>query len=515
MSASAAGRPAPLESPAGLAIAVAAAAVLAGGAMLAGAPTSAVIVGLGIVAIAAALARPELVTPAVLFLLFLDVPGVAVREYDAPESLAALIIAALAIPVADEVLRGNRLRLGWPIGLVAAFAVVQLASTVASREPAAAIDQFVPFLFEGLLLCVLVVNAIRSVETLERVLWALLLAGACLGALSVFQQVTGTYDRPYGGFALVPVEFFRGVEAQARLSGPLGDPNYYAQILVPLIPIGLIALRGANRRYRLVATVATVAVLGGLVLSYSRGGALALVLMLGLAAAFRYVRGSQVLLIVLAGLVALAVVPDYRARVASIGSSVTGATQEQGSSTAADQSVLSRTGEMAAAGLVFLDHPVVGVGPGVFPLYYQEYIKRLGLEAHTSVKTGPNRGEEARREAHNMFLSVGAELGLAGLAVFLAIVCTAFAGLVRVRRRCAESDPRLSRIATAMLIALAGYLLTGLFLTLAYERYFWVLIGITGAVFQLARAPAPEQAAAPARGRRRRGSGRPVQPTGA
>lgn len=519
MSVNAYDRPAPLADPGRLVVAVAAAAVLAGGAMLAGAPVSALIVGLGLVAVVAALARPELVTPAVLFLLFLDVPGVAVSEYDAPASLAALIIAALAIPVADGMLRGNRLRFGWPVGLVATFAVIQLASTVASREPAASIDHFVPFLFEGLLLCVLVMNAIRSVATLERVLWALLLAGACLGALSVFQQVTGTFDRPYGGFALVPVEFFRGVEAEARLSGPIGDPNYYAQILVPLIPIGLIALRGTNRRNRLIATGATLAVLGGLVLSYSRGGALALVLMLGLAAAFRYVKGSQVLLIVLAVAVALAVVPDYRARVSSIGSSVTGATEEGGSSRAADQSVRGRTGEMAAAGLVFLDHPVVGVGPGVFPLYYQQYIKRLGLEAHTSVKTGPNRGEEAKREAHNMFLSIAAELGLAGLAVFLAIVCTAFAGLVRVRRRCAESDPRLARIATAMLIALAGYILTGLFLTLAYERYFWVLIGITGAVFQLARAPATEPAPAPSlgRGRRRTGhaGGSPAQPTGA
>jgi len=519
MSVNAADRTVPVDGPAGLTVTVVAAAVLAGGAMLAGAPMSALIVGLGAVAVVAALARPELVTPAVLFLLFLDVPGVAVREYDALALLAALIIAALAVPVADGMLRGNRLRFGWPIGLVAAFTVVQLASTVASREPAAAIDHLVPFLFEGLLLCVLVLNAIRSVETLERVLWALLLAGACLGAISVFQQVTGTFDRPYGGFALVPVEFFRGVEAEARLSGPLGDPNYYAQILVPLIPIGLIALRGANRRYRLIATVATLAVLGGLVLSYSRGGALALLLMLGLAAAFRYVKGSQVLLILLAVAVALAVVPDYRARVASIGSSLTGATEEAGSSEAADQAVRGRTGEMAAAGLVFLDHPVVGVGPGVFPLYYQQYVKSLGLEAHTSVKTGPNRGEEAKREAHNMFLSIAAELGLAGLAVFLAIVCTAFTGLIRVRRRCAESDPRLSRIATAMLIALAGYILTGLFLTLAYERYFWVLIGVSGAVIQLAQAPSPAAVPVPAPGHGRRRTGRrgsrPVHPTGA
>ena len=477
-------------------------AAVAAGASIAGVPLAALIVGLGLAAVAAGLAFPQYVTPAVIFLLFLDVPGVAVREYDAPASVAALIIVALAIPVAAETLNGRRLHFGWPIGLVAVFMVSQLASTVTSREVDVAFENFVPFLFEALLLCVLIVNAVRSVATLERVLWALLLAGACLGGLSVLQQVTGTYDRPYGGFAVVPIEFFRGVESQARLSGPLGDPNYYAQILVPIIPIGLIALRGGSRRLRLVAIGATLAVLGGLVLSYSRGGALALVLMLGLAMAFRYVKGSQVLVIALAVVVALAVVPDYRERVASIGSSLTGATEEKGSSEAADQAVRGRAGEMAAAALVVADHPLLGVGPGVFPSYYQQYIKRLGLEAHTSVRVGPDRGDEAKREAHNMFLSAAAEVGLAGLAVFLAILVTAFAGLARARRRCRDSDPTLAGIATAMIIALAGYVITGMFLTLAFERYFWVLIGICGAVMKLASAPARDAAPQPIRGER-------------
>jgi len=238
------------------------------------------------------------------------------------------------------------------------------------------------------------------------------------------------------------------------------------------------------------------------VLSYSRGGALALVLMLLLAMAFRYVKGSQVLLIALAVVVALAVVPDYRARVASIGSSLTGATEDAGSSEAADQAVRGRAGEMAAAALVVADHPLLGVGPGVFPFYYQQYIKRLGLEAHTSVRTGPNRGDEAQREAHNMFLSAAAEFGLAGLAVFLAILGSAYAGLVRARRECLLANPQLARIATAMLIALTGYLITGLFLTLAFERYFWVLIGICGAVIHLASVSVPEPTPQPAQGRR-------------
>lgn len=466
---------------------VASGGVLGAMALIAGAPLAAVAVVLGLLAVAAALARPELVPPVVLFLLYLDVPGVAVREYGAPASLAALIIITLAIPAADTVMRGGRLRFGWPVGLVGVFFVVQFASAIGSREIGVALDKVSPFLFEGLLLTILVLNAVRSLKSLERVLWGLLLAGTCLGAVSVFQQVTGTFDRPYGGFALVPVEFLRGIETSARLSGPFGDPNYYAQILLPLIPLGLIALGGEGRRHRRLVAGATLLILGGIVLTYSRGGALALVLMFCIAVVARRVRAPQVLLIVLAAAIAIAVVPDYRERITTIGSSFKGATQQEGSSQAADQAVRGRTGEMAAAGLVFLDHPLLGVGPGVFPFYYQEYIDRLGLEAHKSIRTGAERGEEARREAHNMFLGIAADLGLAGLAVFLAIIATAFAGLARARRRCAEEDPRLATIATALLIALAGYVIGGLFLSLAFERYFWLLIALCGVVVQLSR----------------------------
>ena len=477
-------RPALVMSVAAVGVAMLAAAVVAG------APPPLLLGVFGIVALAAALARPEFVAPTIVFLLFLDVPGVAVKKYGAPPIIAAFMIAALVIPVADVVLRGGRIRLGWPVGLVTGFFLVQFAAALASRESAVALSQLTPFLLEGLLLTVLIINAVRSVVTLERCLWAMLAAGGLLGAVSVFQQVTSTFDRPYGGFALVPKEYLRGLDAQARLSGPLGDPNYYAQILVTVIPIGMVLLRTAPPRRRMLAIAATVAALGGVVLSYSRGAILALGLMVALAAAFRLVKASHVMLVMAVLAVGIAVVPSYRDRVLSIGSGVTGATKSAGSTGAADQAVLGRAGEMAAAALVFEDHPLIGVGPGVFPFYYQQYVQRLGLEAHTKDKVGANKGETPTRVAHNIFLSVAAELGLAGLAVFLALIGTVMFRLGRIRRRLIGTDPRLAWLAAALLLAVAGYLTAGLFLTLAFERYFWTLIALAGAVVAIAATTA-------------------------
>ena len=57
------------------------------------------------------------------------------------------------------------------------------------------------FASEGLLLYVLMTNAVRDWRTLQAVFIALLAVGTLLGGLSVFQEVTGTYDNQYGGFA--------------------------------------------------------------------------------------------------------------------------------------------------------------------------------------------------------------------------------------------------------------------------------------------------------------------------
>ena len=161
--------------------------------------------------------------------------------------------------------------------------------------------------------------------------------------------------------------------------------------------------------------------------------------------------------------------------------SVGSATSVEGDDPEADQSIRARWTEMRAAALAFADRPILGVGPENFPLHYQEYAQRIGVGVHTRVRSGENRGEIPEREAHNLFVGIAADLGLVGFALFLAILWTSMSRLSRLRRRAAQIDPEVANYAAGFYLALLAYVVAGVFLTLAFERYLWLLIALATA----------------------------------
>lgn len=435
------------------------------------------------------IAWPDAATLLVLWLTYLSVAPVAVNYHHAPVALGLAIPLLLVIPVAYQLSRGQALIATSGFVLMLALLLVQLLSTLISIDIAAGWEKVKTFGFEGVLIYFLLLNAIRTPKLLRQAIWVLLAAGASLSALTIFQHVTGTYATSYGGFAQVGREYLTGQVSKPRLSGPLGDPNYYAQILVVLAPLGLMLTGGVRSGLRRSLTVSAAGlIVAGVAFTSSRGAGVAVVLVVLLMAAFRYITGKQLLLIAAGLTLLVSAVPDYRDRVFTL-VNVAGA-NEAGPSrheSGTDLSVRSRSTEMLAAALVFSDHPVLGVGPDQFPLYYQEYASRIGGEVHETNKFGANKGEAPKREAHNLFLSIAADLGLAGLAVFLALVFVTARDLVRARRHWILRDRSLANIATGFLLALVAYLVTGMFLTLAFERYFWLLLALAGATAAIAQ----------------------------
>src|SRR5439155_1514577 len=91
----------------------------------------------------------------------------------------------------------------------------------------------------------------------------------------------------------------------------------------------------------------------------------------------------------------------------------------EGRTTETDGAIRGRMTEMMAALFVFLDHPVIGVGPGQYmPVYSQAYMNVPGALRHITVE----------RRAHSMYFELAAENGMVGLGLFLAIV-----GLIQFR----------------------------------------------------------------------------------
>lgn len=483
-----AGRADPRNLP--LAAAVVTLAAVTGG-LVAARPTLIVPVGLALAVIAAALVSTEIATLAVLFLLFLNVPGVVVGN-GAPLVVAAAVPLVLGIPLAAALRRGERIVITPTFVAMLALLLVAVGSSLTSRYSDVAFDSVQAFLLEGVLLYFLISNVVRTPAMLRRALWALLAAGVCLALVSILQAATQTHYSDYGGFAKPDPSFLIGKSAP-RATGPLGDPNYYGQLLIVVAAIGLVfTWRGRTALQRLLAGAATATTAYAIALTYSRGAALALVALLALMAAMRYFKAWHILAMVLAVGALLVALPAYADRVATL-SNLTSAAGETGSDPAADESAQGRSTELRAAIGVFLDHPVLGVGPSVFPLYYRDYAQRAGGYVHDSTPTGPKKGQEATREAHNIIVGKAADLGIAGMVAFLAVLALTIGALIRVRaanlrfgrRDCAD-------LAVALLLAVIGYLLTGAFLSLAYETYFWLLLGLAGAATSIAlRAPQP------------------------
>lgn len=433
------------------------------------------------------------VTVTVIFLVFSNAGGVAISSHGAPPAIGLGLIGLLALPVLSNLIGGKPLVMPPSLRWLLLFFAIQVVSTTFSAFQSEAAAQLAQFFVEGVVLFFLITNVIRSQEALRRAMWAVVLAGAALGFITVVQWATGSFVRPFGGFALVPSNYLSGFAKSPRAAGPVGDPNYYAQILLPAVPMAVHLMRSADSHgRRILAAGALAGCLSGVVLTGSRGAGLGLVVLVVVAALLRVIRPRGLVLALVAMAVVLAAVPAYRERVATV-TSLASAT-DGGSAEAVDESIRSRATEMQAAAYVFVDHPVVGAGPGAFPLFYQEYARRIGRDVHEEVKSGARRGQLPKREAHNMFLGIAAEAGATGLLAFTGVLGVTIGGLAKARRRSARSQPELASLAGTLLLAIVAYVTAGLFLSLAFERYYWMLLALGAAATQLLRQEVGESA---------------------
>ena len=238
-----------------------------------------------------------------------------------------------------------------------------------------------------------------------------------------------------------------------------------------LVPVGLFRIWGERSNWlRILAAIATGLIVLGAALTFSRGGAVGFMLLLVIMTIMRYIKLYQLAITLLALVLLVQALPQYGTRLASL-QRLAGLAEEDSAGVAGtDGATQGRLGEMAAAGLVFADHPVIGVGPGMFQYYYQDYAESIGLQVH-----------QTTREAHNLYLDIAAETGLLGLILFLAILFGTLHSLARTRKRWMQSRPELANMATGFLLAILSYMTTGLFLSLAYERYLWLMLGLAGA----------------------------------
>jgi hypothetical protein len=453
-------------------------------------------------ALVSALWKPELATTGVVFALWANVATVAVRFHNVPAIAAGASFLVLGIPLFYYVvIRREPMRMNAVIGLMLVYLVVQVASAEFSADITASFPALAVFSLQGIVLYFLILNTVRTHAQLQRCLWAMVLVGVLLGTLSFIQRVTHSYRKDFAGFAVSnpfdqareaadPTEPVKQSEDQQleamypswRAMGSLGDPNFYAQIMIVLMPIALLQLwANPGWRVRLSALLALAAILCGVVLSYSRGATLTLCALVAALLAFRYLRLRYVVPVILAVIIFLAITdPMFIRRIQTLGG--------ESNPRAADISILERKTYQIGAWHIFLDHPLLGVGFGQSPKYVQRYGRMYGN------MLGPKDVA-----AHNMYLQILAETGLVGFAAFLLILWAVVRPMFALRRYWAQSRPEYAHTLTSLMLGLLLFLVTSIFLHLALTRYFYLLLGLCGAATAIYTPWAEPSAAAPPR----------------
>ena len=381
-----------------------------------------------------------------------------------------LILIMLVRWVIEQRLRSIRLKT--PV-MFALYALSTFISVLFANDFARAQGDLWAFV-KGASVAVVVGLLLTRKEAIRSVFWSLISVGIVLGSISVYQYLTSSFDNDFWGFGTAAVQNILGSTNDYRTSGSLGDPNLYAMVMVVLVPLALERMINEKRFIlKALSAYALLVIVMTIVFTFSRGGFLSLCVVAGLALFWRRPPVVAILTGILIIILAIPLLPpSYAARMETM----TDIFKRSEVDIKSEVSFRGRVSEIGVAWLMLRDHPLTGVGAGNYNTEYLSYSRQLGWDP---------RNEE--RGAHNLYLEVAAEQGLIGLMILIYILYSLITGLYRASRQFTSIQwPVYGDMAIALLVGMAGYLTSSLFLHNIYPYYLWMLIGISMAVSQIA-----------------------------
>src|SRR5262249_26219455 len=141
-----------------------------------------------------------------------------------------------------------------------------------------------------------------------------------MGGIVTYQYLTGTMTNQYWGYGQAEIRQIVGSVRAYRSTGPIGDANFFAQIMVVLIPFGLErAWKEKKMRWRVLAGIAAGLSFLAVVFSFSRGAFLALLAYAGMIMLYFKLRPTKILMLAVFAIPFLFFIPDsYMQRIDSI-----------------------------------------------------------------------------------------------------------------------------------------------------------------------------------------------------
>jgi putative inorganic carbon (HCO3(-)) transporter len=429
------------------------------------------------------LAKPFVGFAALLFFSFLESYGALPGALSLTKILGGILVLAWLAFVAtrsraERHARGLLSRQPFLAAALALFVAWAAMSLVWAEDPTVAQGSVMRFALNFVLFPI----ALVAVRSRGHVLWLVAIFTAAAFTTVAFGLAEGKVSDP---------------EAEGRLGGAGINPNQLGSYLV--VAAIFMAVLVANRRWSAVTRAGLLAIAGlaavSVFLTVSRGA------LVGLGAAllltpFVIGRGRRTGAVLLAAVAALG----------TFGWFATFATADAAERVLHPERVgaSGREDVWRVGWRMVEDEPLHGIGAGNFPVSAVHYLLRPGITERDEIIV------DEQKVAHNIYLTVLAELGAVGLALFLFILLESFRSALRAARAFAERGDRVMELVTrGWFIALVSMAVVGFFSSALYSKQFWLLVATTPALLALAeRADGTTRPAAPARLRLRPVGGR-------
>jgi probable O-glycosylation ligase (exosortase A-associated) len=369
--------------------------------------------------------------------VFLFTTLVFFRPYELSPSLFWLsqtpfwvAVATLAVFLVTQLGLENRITARpREVNLVLLLLVTGILSIPLALEPSRAFDGFIEFL-KVVLIFIVMINVVRTEKRLKR-LWILVLIATCILSINAVDD-----------YRLGLLEL-GGQRIKGAIGGLFDNPNDLALHLVTMFPLALaLSLTARNRVMKIVYFATVFLIIGGIVVTFSRGGFLAL-LATGAVLLWKLVRSSRWLVPPVAAVLIvlfLAFSPgEYRTRLSTTG----------------DESSSARLDDLKRSLFVAVRNPIFGVGMENYILF-----------------------SNSNKSTHNAYTQVASEMGAAAAVLYVLFILAPFKGLRRIERNAYEvRDRRRFHYASiALQASLVGYMVASFFASVAYLWYIYYLV---------------------------------------
>ena len=315
------------------------------------------------------------------------------------------------------------------VKLILLLTAIGFVSIPQALEPKKAFDAFVEFI-KVVLIFIVMINVVRT-EKRMKMLWILILVATCI------LSVNAIMDYRLGHFEL------GGLRIKGSIGGLFDNPNDLALHLVTMVPIALtFFFSSRNPLTKILFLIVAMVTVGGIVVTFSRGGALALMAATALLL-WKLVRSSRWLLLILAPVLVAAFVlfapGGYKTRLSTTG----------------DDSSMARFDDLKRSVFIAARHPILGVGMNNYILF-----------------------SNSNKASHNAYTQVAAELGTAAAIIYVLFIIAPFKGLRRIEQQShqVKSMRRFHYASIALQASLVGYMVASFFASVAYLWYIYYLV---------------------------------------